>query len=369
MKVGIVVGTRPEIIKMSPIIRHCEALKAEGLQDIDYSIIHTGQHYTYEMDKVFFDELELPQPHHCLDVGSGTHGETTARIVERMEKVLQQEKPDVILVEGDTNSVLGGALAAAKLDGIKVGHVEAGLRSYDRSMPEEINRKLTDHASDYLFPPTELAKQILLGEGIDDSKIIVVGNTIVDAVYQNLELAEKRFDMPNKLGLPEGKYVLVTAHRQENVDNEKKLRNIITGLKMVGGRTGMPIVYPIHPRTEKMLQRFGIPVPEEITLMSPMGFLEFLQLEAHAGLIITDSGGIQEEACILNVPCVTIRENTERPETVHAGANILAGTDPERILGCAQMMLKSRKDWVNPLGDGTSAKKIISHIMEHANLG
>jgi len=216
--ISIVLGTRPEIIKMSPVIRECEE------KGLDYFILHTGQHYSYEMDRVFFDELELPQPKYNLDVGSGTHAEQTGRIMIGVEKVLMKERPDIVLVQGDTNTTLAGALAAAKLQ-IKVGHVEAGLRSFDRRMPEEINRVLTDHISDYLFAPTENAKQNLLREGLDGSRIYVTGNTIVDAVYQNLEIAKKKVSVLKDLGLkPEG-YFLVTAHRQENVDVKEVKRH------------------------------------------------------------------------------------------------------------------------------------------------
>jgi UDP-N-acetylglucosamine 2-epimerase (non-hydrolysing) len=226
MKIAIILGTRPEIIKMSPAIRECEN------QNLDYFILHTGQHYSYNLDKIFFDELELPAPKYNLDVGSGSHAEETGKMLIGIEKVLKEEKPNVVLVEGDTNTVLAGALAASKLH-IKVGHVEAGLRSYDRTMPEEINRVLADHVSDYLFTPTEKAKENLSREGIDKSKIFVTGNTIVDAVYQNLEIAKRKVDILKKLNLNSKEYFLVTAHRQENVDVKERLKGILDGLKLV----------------------------------------------------------------------------------------------------------------------------------------
>jgi UDP-N-acetylglucosamine 2-epimerase (non-hydrolysing) len=218
MKISVILGTRPEIIKMSPVIRACERL------GLDYFILHTGQHYSYNMDRVFFEQLELPEAKYNLDVGSGSHAEQTGKMLIGIEKLLQKEEPDVVLVEGDTNTVLAGALAAVKL-GIPVGHVEAGLRSYDRGMPEEINRVLADHSSDYLFAPTEKSRQILLGEGIAEEKIFVTGNTVVDAVFQNSELCKSKRNVLDDLGLDKGSYVLVTVHRQENVDNEERLRH------------------------------------------------------------------------------------------------------------------------------------------------
>jgi UDP-N-acetylglucosamine 2-epimerase (non-hydrolysing) len=286
--ITIILGTRPEIIKMSPVVRECEK------QGLDYFILHTGQHYSYNLDKVFFEDLELPEVKYNLDVGSGTHAEETAKMLTGIEKVLLKEKPDIVLVEGDTNTVLAGALAATKLH-IKVGHVEAGLRSYDRQMPEEINRILADHVSDYLFAPTEKAKGNLLKEGIEEDKIFVTGNTIVDAVNQNLEIAERKADIVNNLNLSSKEYFLVTAHRQENVDNKKRLEGILEGLKLIHEEFNLPIIYPIHPRTAKRIKEFGLKVLKGIELIEPLGFLEFLQLEANAKLVLTDSGGMQEE--------------------------------------------------------------------------
>ena len=356
MKIVIVIGTRPEIIKMSPIIRECEK------QNLDYFIMHTGQHYSYNLDKIFFEELELPEAKYNLDVGSGTHAEETGKMLIGIEQVLREEKPDFVLVEGDTNTVLAGALAASKLR-IKVGHVEAGLRSYDRSMPEEINRILTDHCSYYLFAPTNVAKINLLREGISNNKIYVTGNTIVDAVQQNLEITKKKVDVLNKLNLEPRNYFLVTSHRQENVDVVKRLRGFLEGLKEVYNKFHLPIIYPIHPRAKKRIDEFGLEVPMGVKLIEPLGFLAFLQLEANAKLVFTDSGGVQEETCILKVPCVTLRENTERPETLEVGSNILAGTNKSRILESANIMLDKEKNWKNPFGDGNASLKIIDTMV------
>jgi UDP-N-acetylglucosamine 2-epimerase (non-hydrolysing) len=350
--ISIILGTRPEIIKMSPIIRECET------QGHDYFVLHTGQHYSYEMDGAFFDDLELPKPQYNLDVGSGSHAEQTARILTGVEKILIDTKPDLVLVQGDTNSVLAGALTAAKLY-IDVGHVEAGLRSFDRRMPEEINRILTDHISEFLFTPTEKADVHLLSEGIDKRKIYRTGNTIVDAVHQNLTISENKADILKEMGLETKGYFLITAHRQENVDSPERLQKIISTLQKIQKEYDIPIIFPMHPRTKKMIGQFNI-ADQGITILDPVGFLSFLQLESNARLILTDSGGVQEEACILGVPCVTLRENTERPETVEVGANQLAGTDSAQIITSVANLLGQTKTWPNPFGDGNAGKKILN---------
>lgn len=359
MKIAIILGTRPEITKMAPLIKLYQKNRA------DFFLLHTGQHYSYQMDKVFFDQLELPQPQYNLDVGSGSHAEQTGKMLIGIEKILLKERPAIVLVEGDTNSVLTGALAAAKL-GIKVGHVEAGLRSYDSTMPEELNRLLADHVSDFLFAPTPKAKKILLGEGIEKHKIFVTGNTIVDTIFQNLELAKKGKDVVRELKLKPKEYFLVTLHRQENVDNPSRFESILRGLSMVAKRYKIPVVYPIHPRSKKMMQEFRL-TPKDLTIIEPVDFLSFLQLGSNAKLILTDSGGVQEEACILGVPCVTIRDNTERPETLEVGSNILAGAKAERIVECVNIMLKKKKKWTNPFGDGKAAERIVKIITEAGN--
>jgi UDP-N-acetylglucosamine 2-epimerase (non-hydrolysing) len=351
MKTVVVLGTRPEIIKMSPIIRELEKRQQ------DYFILHTGQHYSYNLDRIFIDQLELPQARYNLEVGSFSHAEQTGKILVGVERAMQQENPDVVLVEGDTNSTLAGALAAVKLH-IEVGHVEAGLRSYDRNMPEEINRVLVDHCSDFLFVPTEMSKTILRGEGIPEEKIFVTGNTIVDAVYQNLEISRGNAGIMNRLGLRSKGYVLATLHRQENVDYQARFASILEGLEKVAAELKMPVVYPVHPRSRKMMREFRLR-PRRLVLSEPVDFLDFLQLESNARLVLTDSGGVQEEACILRIPCVTLRDNTERPETINVGANMLAGSLPERILECAKIMIDKNNDWDNPFGDGEASRRIV----------
>ena len=340
---------------MAPIIRVLEQKKA------DYFVLHTGQHYSYNLDKVFFKQLKLPEAKYNLKIGSGSHSEETAKILVGAEKVLLKDTPDIVLVEGDTNSVFAAALAATKLH-ISVGHVEAGLRSYDRQMPEEINRILTDHCADYLFAPTPQAKEILRGEGIPDSKIFITGNTIVDTVYQHVALAEKTASALSTLSLTRGKYFLVTIHRQENVDDQAKFSSILEGLEKIAAEFDLPVIYPIHPRARKMLTKFGLKL-RKVRLIEPLDYLGFLQLESNARLILTDSGGVQEEACILKVPCVTLRDNTERRETIDVGANTLAGSSVAKIVECTRSMLHGPKEWANPFGDGRASERIVEILM------
>jgi len=347
----IVIGTRPEIIKMSPIIRECDT------QGLAYSVVHTGQHYSYAMDRIFFEQLNLASPEYNLDVGSGTHGAQTAAILTGIENILLQDPPGVVLVQGDTNTVCAGALAAVKLH-IPVGHIEAGLRSHDRGMPEEINRIIADHVSDQLYAPTEISRQNLLCEGIDEEKITVTGNTVVDAVQQNIRIAYNKVHPLEDLCLEPQHYFLVTAHRVENVDDPLRLAEILNSLKNLSEQYEIPVIFPMHPRTQKMVREFSLST-EGIRVIDPVGYLEFLLLEAKSALILTDSGGVQEESCILSVPCVTLRENTERPETIDAGSNMLAGTNAETILAAADRMMETSRMWSNPFGDGDAAHRII----------
>lgn len=348
----IILGTRPEIIKLAPVIRACEQ------HSIDYTLIHTGQHYSEELDSVFFDQLQLPEPDYNLDVGSQSHGQQTGEMLGGIEEILMDEMPTVVLVQGDTNSVLAGGIATSKLD-IKLGHVEAGLRSFDREMPEETNRVLTDHAADYLFAPTTDAAALLRDEGLPKDRIFVTGNTVVDAVYEHSDLATDRSDVLAELGLEPSQYALVTAHRAENVDDLERFGGLLEGIDRVAQANDLEAVYPIHPRAEKRIQEFGLNVPESVRLVSPQDYLDFLRLEQAATIILTDSGGVQEEACILGVPCVTLRDNTERPETLDVGANILAGVDPDAIETAATEVIDRDTTWENPFGDGTTAEQII----------
>jgi UDP-N-acetylglucosamine 2-epimerase (non-hydrolysing) len=282
------------------------------------------------------------------------------RMLIEIEKILLYEKPNLVIVQGDTNSTLAGALAASKLQ-IKLAHIEAGLRSYDRGMPEEINRVVTDHLSDFLFAPTEKQKKILIGEGIEKNKIFVVGNTIVDAVFENLKIAEKNKSLIKKY--QDKNYFLLTLHRPSNVDDKNILKPLIQTLKKITQIFNVEIYFPIHPRTKKKLNEFNIKISDsKIKVFEPVGYLEMLVLEKYAKLILTDSGGLQEEACILKVPCVTLRENTERPETLEVGANILAGNSEKKIIESIKKMLEKQKNWVNPFGKGESGRLIFDKI-------
>ncbi|MBS3091159.1 UDP-N-acetylglucosamine 2-epimerase (non-hydrolyzing) [Candidatus Pacearchaeota archaeon] len=362
MKLAIILGTRPEIIKMAPIIRECEKRK------MDYFVLHTGQHYSKELDEQIFLDLELPKPKYNLGVGSQPYRKQVGIMTREIEKIFEKELPNLVLVQGDTISVLAGALAAKKLN-IKVGHHEAGLRSHDTSMLEEVNRVIVDHISDFLFTPTPDALKNLHQEGKEPSRIFFTGNTIVDALNQNIEIARNKSKILEKLGLRSKSYILVTAHRAENVDKPEKLKDIINGLSLIYKEFAIPLVFPIHPRTLARMKENNIESPKGLFLLEPVGFLDFLILEQNAKLVITDSGGVQEECFVLKVPCVTIRENTERPETIEYGMNILAGTNPDKMLLAAKEMFSKSinpgsNGWENPFGDGKAAERILDILME-----
>ncbi|MDX2367583.1 MAG: UDP-N-acetylglucosamine 2-epimerase (non-hydrolyzing) [Colwellia sp.] len=357
MKIGIIVGTRPEIIKMAPVIRECQK------REIPFFIIHSNQHYSKEMDSIFFDELKLPAPHYNLGVGSGLHSNQTGNILIKMEPILIDEKPDVVLVQGDTNTVLAGALTASKLD-IKVGHIEAGLRSYDRTMPEETNRIMTDHISEYLFAVGPNQQAILAKEGIDNSKIYTVGNTVSDSLFQHLEISADKSTILVDLKLKQRDYFLVTAHRASNVDVASNLMELLHLFDEMHKNYDGTIVWPIHPRTQSKLKEFNIELPSYLQLIPPVGYLDFIQLQKHAKLILTDSGGIQEEACLLGVPSLTLRENTERPEAVEVGASELVGRNAEKAVKAAKKWLsRDSYSWDNPFGDGHVAEAIIDIVV------
>ncbi|WP_128476568.1 non-hydrolyzing UDP-N-acetylglucosamine 2-epimerase [Halorussus pelagicus] len=353
--VTFVLGTRPEIIKLSPLIRECER------RSLPFSIIHTGQHYSDSLDEVFFDRLDLPDPDHNLEVGSQSQGRQTGEMIIGLDRVLASEQPEVVLVQGDTNSVLAGGIATSKLD-IALGHVEAGLRSFDKQMPEEINRVVTDHVADYLFAPTENSREYLQSENVPNNQIYVTGNTIVDAVREHTELADEKSAVLSDLDLTAGEFVLLTAHRAENVDDQTRFANLLEGVARFAEQRDLPVVYPIHPRAKKRLKEFELTVSDQIQCVNPQGFLDFLKLEQSASLILTDSGGVQEEACILGTPCVTLRDNTERPETIEVKANRLAGTDPDSIVVHASAMSGRRGNWENPFGDGSASGQILETL-------
>jgi len=323
MKIATIVGARPQFIKMAPVSKKLR-------KHFDLIVVHTGQHYDYEMSGIFFEQLNIPEPDYYLGVGSGTHGYQTGEMLKKIEKVLIKEKPKLILVYGDTNSTLAGALAAVKLH-IKVAHVEAGLRSFDKEMPEEINRVLTDHVSDYLFAPTKTAVKNLRNEGIR-SGVYLTGDVMYDALLDSIKIARKNSKVLDRLGLKPKEYLLATVHRAENTDNQKNLENIIKAFI----ESDELIVFPAHPRTQKYLKAYGlvkkIKNASNIILIPPMSYLDMLILEANAKKILTDSGGVQKEAYFLKVPCITLRERTEWVETVEDGWNVLVGADKEKII-------------------------------------
>jgi UDP-GlcNAc3NAcA epimerase len=346
MKIVSIVGARPQFIKCAPVSREIRKKHTEIL-------VHTGQHYDPGMSDVFFRELEIPEPDFHLEVGSGTHGNQTGEILRKVEDVLLKERPDFTLVYGDTNSTIAGALAAAKLH-IPVAHVEAGLRSFDRTMPEEINRVVTDHISELLFCPTMTAVNNLAREGITRG-VHNVGDVMVDALLYNAGIAEQRSAIIRSLGLISKNFYVATVHRPGNTDDRRNLTSIIEAF----AESGKTIIFPVHPRTQKYLREYNLldSLPETVRLIDALGYLDMLELMRHAGRILTDSGGIQKEAYILGVPCITLRENTEWIETLTGGWNILAGADKEKILAAIQTEPRIKPD--NSLfGHGDTAQKI-----------
>jgi len=349
MKVGIVLGTRPEIIKLASVI------EGTGARGLDRFLIHTNQHYDWEMDAQFFEELELPAPDLNLNVGSGPHGRQTGLMLEAIEAAIEAEGLTHVIVQGDTNSGLAGALSGAKLLR-RVAHVEAGLRSYDMRMPEELNRRLIDHISSDLFPPTETAREVLEGESVPGSVHEPSGNTVVDAV---LRYSERR-------ALPVSERnaaVLMTLHRPENVDHEPVLRTILDSVGQVAAERDLDVLFPAHPRTRSRLEQFRIALPARIELAPLKSFRDLLALQASARLVMTDSGGVQEEACVLGSPCVVLRTHTDRPETIAVGAARLGGVEREGILAAAEEMLAVTDfGWAQPFGDGTAGARILDAL-------
>lgn len=357
MKILHVVGARPNFMKVEPVAR-----ALAGLEGIDQILVHTGQHYDPDMSDVFFRELGLPVPDVNLEVGSGTHAVQTALIMMRFEETAGEQKPDLVMVYGDVNSTVASALVCAKL-GIPVAHVEAGLRSFDRSMPEEINRLLTDQISDLLFTPSREGNENLAREGIPQHKVHLVGNVMIDTLVRLLPAADRRWpELRRSLEL-NGNFGLVTLHRPANVDEPSRLARLMSSLERIAHR--LPLLFPVHPRTRDRLSIPGLKrANSSLRLMDPVGYLDFLALQKRARVVITDSGGIQEETTFLGVPCLTMRENTERPVTIATGTNTLVGTDPAGLEREVERVLDGggKSGCVPPLWDGKTGERIASII-------
>ena len=363
----IVAGARPNFMKIAPIVAAAKRRPAE----FQLTVVHTGQHYDGSMSDAFFRDLNLPAPDVYLAVGSGSHAVQTAAVIKGFEPVVLKEKPDWVVVVGDVNSTLACALVCAKLN-IKVAHVEAGLRSRDRSMPEEINRLLTDQIADLLLTPSADADANLRAEGIPESRIRLVGNVMIDSLLTQLERARDSTIL-NQLDLNEGDYAVLTLHRPSNVDEQNAFARILDALAAIGAR--LPVIFPAHPRTRKMIDELGLASRVEgisnLRLIEPIGYLDFLRLMSGARLVLTDSGGIQEETTVLGIPCITLRENTERPITVEIGTNTIAGTDPNKIVEAADRALNNPPDksrlQVPEFWDGQSADRILDALLAPSN--
>ena len=364
MKIVTIVGARPQFVKAAmvsrAIARHNAAVNRPG-PSIDEIIVHTGQHYDDNMSRIFFDQMQIPRPKFNLAVGSGRHGETTGKMLADIEGVLCDELPDWVLVYGDTNSTLAGALAAAKLH-VPVAHVEAGLRSFNRRMPEEINRVLTDHLSDLLFCPGATAVAQLAAEGIV-AGVHAVGDVMHEALRHAVALAERKTNVLERLGLAPNGYALATLHRAENVDDPARLVRLLAALREVARR--QPVVFPVHPRTRRRLAEGGAEATAGLRLLEPQGYLDMVRLEAGAAVVLTDSGGVQKEAFWLQVPCITLREETEWVETVQAGWNHVAGTDPVRIAQLAATVSRP-SSWTDVYQGAGSVARLVRILEAHA---
>jgi UDP-N-acetylglucosamine 2-epimerase (non-hydrolysing) len=360
MKIDLIAGARPNFMKIAPIIEAIEKAKDEG-KDISYRLVHTGQHYDQKMSGNFFEELGIPAPDINLESGSGTQAEQTATIMTRYEKVLMEHRPDLVMVVGDVTSTMACSIAAKKLNNIKVAHVEGGIRSGDLTMPEEINRMVTDSITDYFFTTSETANENLRKTGVREDQIFFVGNTMIDTLLKN----QSKFKKPavwDELNLQEGNYIVMTLHRPANVDEESKLRDLLT--EIIEHSEELPLVFPVHPRTAKILEHFEVKSPR-LHMIEPLGYLEFNYLVQHAKAVITDSGGITEETTVMGIPCMTLRDNTERPETITVGTNELIGTDPKAIKPAMEKLFLGRwkKGKIPPLWDGHTAERIVEVLL------
>ncbi len=361
MKIINVAGARPNFMKIAPLM---EAFKNKD--GIDPMLVHTGQHYDEKMSDLFFHQLGIPEPDINLEIGSASHAVQTAEIMKAFEQAVLQEKPDAVLVVGDVNSTIGCGIVAVKL-GIPLIHVEAGLRSFDRAMPEEVNRVLTDCISDLLFCTEQSGLDNLKNEGVSEDKVFLVGNVMIDSLLKNKSKADES-KILDELNIEQGNYAALTLHRPSNVDDPVVLGRLLDALEVI--QKDIPIIFPIHPRTRKNIPNLGLADKVEgmknLKLIDPVGYLDFLKLTSSAKLVLTDSGGIQEETTILKVPCITMRENTERPITADVGSNTVVGTDPEKIVATYRMIMdgKAREPQIPPLWDGKAAQRIAEIIAE-----
>ena len=359
IKITIIAGARPNFMKIAPIIHAINQAKDQGKQ-LDFRLIHTGQHYDKKMSGSFFEQLEIPVPHANLEAGGGTQAEQTAAIMLRFEQELLSNPADLVLVVGDVTSTMACAIVAQKLH-TKVAHVEGGIRSGDWTMPEEINRLVTDSITNYFFTTSEIANKNLKSSGIEEDRIFYVGNTMIDTLLKQ----RPRFQKPEvweELGLKEKEYLVMTLHRPANVDEEAKLKELMD--EIVAHSNGLPLIFPVHPRTAKILKGLGVSHPR-LHMVEPLGYLEFNYLVERAKAVITDSGGITEETTVMGIPCMTLRDNTERPETIHLGTNELLGTNPKAIKPALEKLFsdKWKKGKEIPLWDGKTAERIVAHIL------
>jgi UDP-N-acetylglucosamine 2-epimerase (non-hydrolysing) len=360
MLIDLIAGARPNFMKIAPIIDAIKQAQQEG-KNIQFRLVHTGQHYDKKMSGDFFEQLGIPTPDVNLEAGGGTQAEQTAAIMVRYEQLLMQKKPDLTLVVGDVTSTMACAISAQKMH-VKVAHVEAGIRSGDWTMPEEINRLVTDSITNYFFTTTEVANQTLRQSGVEEDRIFWVGNTMIDTLLKH----KPRFKQPEiwgTAGLTAGKYIVMTLHRPANVDEESNLKYLIE--EIIAHTHGLPLVFPVHPRTAKVLEGLGINAPQ-LHLVEPMGYLEFNYLVQHAKAVITDSGGITEETTVMGVPCMTLRNSTERPETVDVGTNELLGVDPKAVGPAMEKLFSGnwKKGSIPPLWDGGTSVRIVEVLLK-----